>query len=198
MVGEKSYGEPMKDLSGYFKDGERERIYNACDSVRDKVLIRVLWKSGRRIGEVLMLKVSDIDFEQRDIVWNIEKKKKPTRKRKPIDEFTLKLLKYFITNDNLKQTDFVFKSPFSNLAITRQRAFQIVTRACEKAGIELVGEKRPHPHHFRHSFAIDMAKKLDSAADLRKLQMLLEHSNLGVTETYLQFGSEDLRSLIED
>lgn len=199
MVEKKIFSEAMKDLAGYFKKGERERIYNACDNLRDKVLIRVLWKSGRRIGEVLMMKVSDIDFEQRDIIWNIEKKKHPLRRRKPIDDFTLRLLKHYLKIEELKDDGYVFPSPMNpGLPITRQRAFQIVVSVSNKAGVEFVGEKRPHPHHFRHSFAVDIARKAQSPSDLKKLQILLEHSSILVTEHYLQFGSEDLRELIED
>lgn len=191
--------EVMRDLQGYLKQSQLIQIYNACESIRDKVLVRVLWKSGRRITEVLMLKVSDINFDDMNIVWNIEKKKRPMRKLKPIDSFTIRLLKFYIEKGELKNNDFIFQSPFMNgRPITRQRAFQIIRKVCEKAGIYNVGSKRPHPHHFRHSFAVDISKRAKSPSDIKKLQMLLEHTSLNTTESYLQFGSEDLRELIED
>jgi len=191
--------EVMRDLQGYLRPNQMREIYNACNSVRDKVLIRVLWKSGRRITEALMLKVSDINFEDKSIVWNIEKKKKPMKKLKPIDGFTIRLLDFFIQREDLKSTDYVFQSPMNlSKPITRQRAFQIVRKSCERAGIYNIGSKKPHPHHFRHSFAVDISKRAKSPSDIKKLQMLLEHTSLNTTESYLQFGSEDLRELIED
>jgi len=187
----------MKDLQGYFKPGERKAIYNNCDSVRDKLLIRILWKSGRRTSEILLLKVADINFEDRIILWNILKKKKPLKRLKPIDDYTLRFLRSYITRNNLKPTDYVFKSPVSNKPLSRQRVYQIVLRACEKAGIYNVGNTKPHPHHFRHTFAVNWAKNSNSPSDIKKLKDFLEHSSLNITETYLQFASEESRELVE-
>jgi integrase/recombinase XerD len=206
MTENKQY-EIMKDLSGYFRAGQRKEIYNSCDNWRDKLLIRLLWKSGRRIGEVLLVKVSDIDFENSSILWHIEKKskkvngkkvKKDLRTWKPIDNFTLRLIKLFVNEQQLSQDSLLFQSPINEKKpITRQRAFQIVRKVCEKAGINYVGNKKPHPHHFRHTFAIEMAKKMKTPADFRKLQILLEHANLGITEQYLQFSDSEIRELLE-
>lgn len=211
MAEKNSFGDVMKDLQGYFKPGERKAIYNACDSLRDKVLIRLLWKTGRRVGEILQLRVGDINFNDKIILWHIEKKtqvKKVEGKKvkdskgkflrekydktvvKPIDNFTLRLLKYFIEQEGFNQIDYI-------LPISRQRVFQIVRRSGEKAGIIYVGNTRLHPHHFRHSFAIDMIKGSKDASGIRKVQQVLEHSSLNITEGYLQFGSEDLRELME-
>lgn len=205
---ERNNYEVMRDLQGFFKPGERAKIYEAADTLRDKVLVRLLWKTGRRIGEILMVKVRDIDFDNLAIVWHIEKKTKKVngervkfdlRKRKPIDTTTGTLLQYYVEAMELRHYEFLFKSPYnSEKAISRQRAYQIIERLCERCGIENVGSKKPHPHHFRHTFAIELARKLKTPADVRKLQMIMEHSNLGVTEQYLQFSDEELRELMED
>lgn len=190
--------EIMKDPQGFFRKGERESIYDSCDTYRDQVLIRLLWKTGRRISEILELKVGDIRFDEKLILWNIKKKKvKDYRRWKPIDTKTLNLLAFCIKEFNLGKKDYMITGIHPNKHLSRQRAFQIVRRLCEKAGVEYVGGKKPHPHHFRHSFAVDMAKRTKSAADIRKVQLLMEHSNLGMTEQYLQFGALDLRDLIE-
>lgn len=190
--------EVMKDLQGYFKPGERKRIYNSCDSWRDRVLIRLLWKSGRRITEVLLLQVKDINFQDKNILWTIIKKKKHFKAWKPIDSFTINLLSSYVMESGLKPDHYLLHAGYPQKHISRQRAFQIVRRVCFKAGIKKVGDKAPHPHHFRHSFAIDLAKRAKSPADIRLIQMILEHSTLAMTEKYLQFGSADQRALIEE
>lgn len=209
---EKNSFQVMKDLSGYFKDGQREAIYNSADNLRDKALIRLLWVTGRRINEILNIKVSDIDMKINRIVIHISKKTKQIKdefnnkirvkndltKLKPIDKYTKDLLNYYINQFSLLPNDYLFKSDFKdNKPISRQRAFQIIRKACYKAGIFKVGNSKPHPHHFRHSFAIDMAKRMKTPADVRKLQLLLDHSNLGVTEQYLQFSDQEASELVE-
>jgi len=118
-------------------------------------------------------------------------------RRKPATVWLLKNLHNYIIDNNLRPQDYVFESSYKDGPITRQRAFQIVREASKNAGVYLVGNKLPHPHHFRHSFAIDLAKKAKSPADIRRIQMWLEHSSLDMTEQYLQFGSEDLREMLE-
>lgn len=187
----------MKDLSGFFKQGERQSIYNSCDSWRDRVLIRLLWKTGRRVTEVLQTKVKDIDFENNNVLFIILKKKVPFKRWKPVDNFTINLLSKYVQLSGLQKEHYLLHGGNPNKPISRQRAFQIVRRLCKKAGIEKVGNSLPHPHHFRHSFAIDLAKRTKSASDIRMVQMALEHSSLAMTEQYLQFESSDLRKLIE-
>lgn len=198
----------IKDLKGYFEEGQRKAIYEAAESHRDKVLIRLLWVTGRRITEVLNVKVREINFSDNQISFHIEKKthkvggirqKRDLVKLKPIDQKTSMMLKGYVTERGLRPEQYLFESDFKpGYPITRQRAFQIVRNCAFKAGIERVGETPPHPHHFRHSFAIDMAKKLKTPGDLRKLQMIMEHANLAVTEQYLQFADWELRDMVEE
>lgn len=203
-MAERNYS-AIKDLQGYFKEGERKAMFIAAQNPRDKVLIRLLWVSGRRITEILTIKVHEIDFQINKIAYHIEKKtekvngirqKKDLIKLKPIDDYTVRLLKAYISETNLKSDNYLFESEFKpGYPITRQRAFDIVRWCADKAGIEQVGGCKPHPHHFRHSYAIDMARKMKSPGDVRKLQMMMEHSNLAVTEQYLQFSDEDVKEM---
>jgi len=190
--------EVMKDLTGFFGPEDRKNIYNSCDTWRDRVLIRLLWKSGRRISEILQVKVKDVDLNNGNVLFIILKKKKPFKKWKPLDKFTLTLLQKYIELSGLKSEHYLLHGGQPNKYISRQRAFQIVRRLCKKAGIEKVGNTKPHPHHFRHSYAIDLARRSKSPADIRQVQKFMEHSTLGITEKYLQFGDSDLRNLIEE
>lgn len=75
----------MSDPQGFFTDGQRESIFNACDDMFDKdertrwkykAMIRVMWVSGRRISEVIGIKVKDIDLVNDKILYRILKKRK--------------------------------------------------------------------------------------------------------------------------
>lgn len=196
---EKNNFEIMKDLGGYFKEKEREAVYYAVDNPRDKVLIRMLWVTGRRISEILNIKVSDIDFEAKNVLINVLKKGRPYQNFSHLDNISLHLLSKYITYRNLIQNDYLFKSDFiPSRPITRQRAFKIILNACNKAGIFQVGSKRPHPHHFRHSFAVDVARNLKTPADVRMLQQTMDHSSLAVTEKYLKFNQTELSKILDN
>lgn len=211
----------MKDLQGYFKEGQRKAIYDIAENPRDKVLIRLLWITGRRISEILNIKVHEIDFQINAISIHVEKK---TTKLKDsngktvlnengkakkvkldyislsyIDDKTANILKYYISTNKLLTTDYLFKSNFNPVKpISRQRAFEIIKSCCNKVGIFKVGKDNPHPHHFRHSYAIDNAKNMKSPADVRKLQLAMNHSSLAVTEQYLKFNIKELKSMLDN
>jgi integrase len=210
---EKNNFRVMKDLQGYFKEGEREKLYNSADNLRDKTLIRLLWITGRRINEILNIKVGEIDFEKHNLIIHVEKKTKSFKNQEGIksrikddllslsymDSFTISLLKLYIIDYKLNRTDYLFKSSFKdNKPITRQRAFNILKRLGKKTGVNSVGNKGIHPHHFRHTYAIDVAKKMKTPADVRKLQILMDHSSLAVTEQYLKFSDKEVSELIDN
>ena len=62
--------------------------------------------------------------------------------------------------------------------LTRAGAFLILRRLAAKAGLE---PERVHPHLLRHSFATHL---LEGGADLRSVQEMLGHADLGTTELY--------------
>jgi integrase len=188
---------PIRDLKGYLTLDEVNIILEAAKKnhwkhQRDYVLIMTLFRTGRRIGEVLRsLKPSNIDFENSRILWNIEKRANPNhREWKPVDNYTLHLLWNFIRDNEIKPDEYVF-------TICRQRAYQIVRRYGKKVGLEKVGQKWVHPHTFRHSFAIHLAERIDSPADLRKLQNLMGHSEIATTAHYLQFSQKETKKLLD-
>jgi integrase/recombinase XerD len=63
-------------------------------------------------------------------------------------------------------------------ALTRAGAFLVLRRLAVKAGLE---PARVHPHLLRHSFATHL---LEGGADLRSVQEMLGHADLGTTEAY--------------
>jgi len=170
---------PMKDLRGYLKPEEVDKLLNACKKERDYLLIRLLWRTGVRITELLNLKKKDIIWDERVILVETLKGGKGRKRRVPIDRETLNLLRKWMKGKKGKVFDF-----------TRQYAFKIIRKIGKRAGITHVGEKKIHPHHFRHSFAVNWVKK---GGDLRKLQRILGHASIATTAHYLQFSPTETR-----
>lgn len=204
----------IKDLQGYFTLEQINSIINATIRQRDRILLRILSRTGRRITEVIGrksyihrnsnlniekeypeiigIRPMDINWDEELIAFPILKKKRLVRKLKPLDKITLDMLRGYIAQKGIEPQQQIFH-------ITRFRAFQIVKEAAAKAGIYMIGQDHvPHPHHFRHSFAINVLKHSTNPSDIKKIQMALEHSNLSITSGYLQFSQKELKSLIKN
>jgi len=210
----------IKDLKGYLSIDRIDEIIQAASNLRDKTLIRLLSRSGRRVTEIVgrkryvhrnanyigkrgkiglvksypkiqAVRPVDINWEEGLIAFPILKKRTKMRKLKVIDDETLKMLDEYIQEYRIAPNAALFP-------ITRYRVNQIFVQCCEACGIYYIGEKRPHPHHLRHSYAIHVLKNSKNPADLKKLSMLLEHNSIEVTSGYLQFAQEDMRDLINE
>jgi integrase/recombinase XerC/integrase/recombinase XerD len=200
------FSTPITDLRGYLTHEEVQTILNHATNPRDKLLIMTLYLTGRRVSEVIKMRVMDIDFENNQIVWNILKKRKrigitpfgrfvfkprPHQERYTEHPRLIQLLKEYIQHKELDPDDKVFFR-------TRQRVFQIVRKVGLAAGITHVGDKQIHPHHFRHSHAINFIRNMKNAGDIKKLQKRLNHSNIDMTMHYLQFGYQEDAQILQD
>jgi integrase len=218
------FSKPMKDPEDWLQP---EQVILLLDKVkqhnyRNYLLIKVALRTGRRIGELLKLKPEDIKMigNRVEIYWNIEKKyrriKRPDgtfitrndkqgkkryatetiafRSNKPIDGSTYLELSKYIQDNNIPQNGYIFSNQSDwSKPITRQHVWRLVKRYAKDIGLPWI-----HPHTTRHTFAAIIAQNMKSPADLRKLQMLLEHSNIQITEGYLNFAQQEVSDLLED
>jgi integrase len=187
----------MKDLKGYLTEDQVNRITVKATNLRDRLILQIMYRCGRRVSEVLMMTKDDILWDENKIIFNILKRKRPLKEMKPVDNETMELLKEYTTGMPIKNIR-------KNMAgerlfpVSRQYVFKLIRKLGKQAGIEYVGKKRLHPHHFRHSFAVHQVRtKVKTAEDLRKLQMYMSHANIATTSHYLQFSPDELRDLVD-
>lgn len=163
----------MKDLRNYLKPEEIERMLDKTKNFRNYLIIRLLWKTGLRVSELVNMEVNWIDFEEKIItVFGKGNKWRTT----PIDRESLMHLRRYIKDEGIDEGK-IFN-------ITRQRIFQVIRRIAKEVGIT----KTIHPHTLRHSYAINYLMK---QGNIRNLQLNLGHSNLNTTAKYLQVTAQD-------
>lgn len=154
-------------------------------SLRDTALLRLLYATGMRVTEIVSLKVQDLDLDQgvlycpgkdgqvrvlpfngdtRDILASYLEHSRP-RLAKNEDEEALFL------NHRGQQ-------------LTRQGLWLIIKAYARQ--VKLTGDVTPHT--LRHSFA---AHKLESGADLQRVQQLLGHANISTTQIYTLISEEE-------
>jgi integrase/recombinase XerD len=188
---------PIRDIKAYLSPEQVERVIAVATNPRDVLLIRIPWRTGIRVGELIRLRISDIDFDSRAIVIKAEKQrrkrdKKPIEKRRmvPIDQGTLDMVREYLR----WRKQFSYKGDLL-FPITRQRVDQIFWKLGRKAGITEIGDpaiskhRKLHPHVLRHSFSIQCVKK---GMSIDRLQKILGHASPTTTSVYLQWSSTDL------
>ncbi len=196
----------IKDLKAYLTPAQIEAMIQGCDNLRDRLLIRLLWRTGMRVSElvkpgadrspVLGLRVSDILWDEGALIIRHAKRKGNPPRRVPIDRETLAMLKVYL-DKRPEKSEFV-------MPIGRQMAYLIVRQAAERVGITEVGDplvsqrRKPHPHHLRHSLAVHSVRVTKgNYADLIRLQHLLGHASVATTAGYIQFSDEEERDYYE-
>lgn len=157
---------------------------------RNKTIIEVLFSCGLRVSELVNLKISDI-FEEEKFVRILGKGGK--ERIVPISQKAVQELHYWYMDRSLLnvkpgEDDFVFLNRRGS-HLTRTMILIIIKQAASEAGIR----KTISPHTLRHSFATALLK---GGADLRAIQAMLGHEDIGTTEIYTHLETSDLRKEI--
>ena len=169
-----------KKLPSVLSLDEVQRIFQQVSNVKHKAVLSLLYSSGLRIGEVIHLKITDIDSDRMTI--HIRSAKGAKDRMVPLATNVLELLrKYYLA---YSPKEYLFNgAESSRYSPTSVR--QVLSRAVRKAFIK----KNVTPHTLRHSYATHL---LERGTDLRYIQVLLGHSSVKTTEIYTHVSSTKL------
>ena len=181
----------MSDARGYLRPDQVRTLIDATTCLRDRTMFQILWATGARLNEMLMLTVSDIWFTEKVLYcWTLKRKLKRRYQRVVIvDSVTMDMIKQYLELSGIRE-GLLF-------TITDRRVQYIVTEAGARAGITRVGSKKIHPHHFRHSHAVAWVRANPTMEGLRKLQTRLGHASFATTAHYLQYAFDEQRGDVE-
>lgn len=157
---------------------------------RNRAIIEVLFSCGLRVSELTHLRLSDLFLDD----GYVRVMGKGSKERLvPISQRAIHELQLWFFDRNLMtikpgEEDYVFLNR-RGAHLTRTMILIMVKRQAEAAGIQ----KTISPHTLRHSFATAL---LEGGADLRVIQAMLGHEDIGTTEIYTHIDTTTLREEI--
>ena len=167
----------------YLKENELRALLETPKRMRDRLIIKLLYETGIRVGELSALTIGDVDLDAGEITIQHAKRHREGRKVPIVNSWTRTMLRDYVgTRKNRKDPLFVSnkRGPLSRRQIERLM-FKYGTE------VNLDKDKR-HPHVLRHTHAVHALK---SGIDLRTLQQNLGHSSIEVTAIYLTMDIDD-------
>ena len=162
-------------------------------SLRDHLLLELLYSTGARVSEVVGINLNDLGVSQvgDEEVTIIKLKGKGGKERiVPLGSFAKNALDDYLVRtrpslNKRSQENALFLNA-RGTRLSRVSAWEVVKRAADLADVK----QMVTPHTFRHSFATHL---LDGGADIRVVQELLGHSSVTTTQIYTLITIDKVR-----
>ena len=160
-----------------------QRMMDICHNKKHKIIILMLYGFGLRVGELINIKILDLDFNRRQLTVIKGKGRKdrvlpiPSVLISAIQKYIKSYLpgEYLITGQNGEN--------YSASSIQN-----VVKKLAIRAGIKI----RVTPHMLRHCYGTHM---LERGTDLRYIQRLMGHKSSKTTEIYTHVSMQKLNEL---
>jgi integrase/recombinase XerC len=161
---------------------------NEFESVRDKLILELLFGTGIRLNELLQLKLYDIHFSEKTI------KVLGKRNKERIIPIHQALIDNLIQYINVKQNQ-NFESSTDILIVTdkgKAAYTKLIYRTVHRYLSLITTQDKKSPHILRHTFATSL---LNKGADINAIKDLLGHANLAATQIYTHNSIDRLKSI---
>ena len=192
----KSIASPKKSykLPNFLQYSEIEKMFDVCDvsdplGNRNYLIVETLYDTGIRISELVNIKFSDIDLNNKQLSV-IGKGNK--QRIVYFGDYEIDALNNYLNNARpqlLKKgnSPYLFINCFGN-KLSDRGVRLIIDQIINKASLK----HKISPHTLRHTFATHL---LNEGADLKSVQELLGHASLSTTQIYTHVSNERLRSV---
>ena len=157
--------------------------------VRDKAIMELLYSSGLRLAELLGLDLADLDLRDRTV--RVLGKGRKVR-IVPVGKQALEALRLWLA-ERTGVAGVGEQALFVGSGGARLGPRIVQRRIARRARLQGVPD-HVHPHMFRHSFASHL---LESSQDLRAVQELLGHANIGTTQVYTHLDFQHLARIYD-
>ncbi len=161
-------------------------------AMRDRALLETMYACGLRASEAITLKLDELDLEAGVLIAHGKGSKE---RIVPIGSNARDTLRVYLDKARpaligLRDEPHVFVN-LRGQSLSRQGLYKIVQRHARSAGLD----SRMSPHTLRHTFATHL---LAGGCDLRSLQEMLGHADIGTTQIYTHLSTERLRDVYFD
>lgn len=154
-------------------------------SLRNRLVVELLYGTGMRLSELINLKEDDVDFHSSTLKVLGKRNKERII---PIAAPLLQLIENYM-NKKLENSD---KNVYL-LSNKGKKMYPKLVYTIVKSNLSLVTTlKKRSPHVLRHSFATHL---LENGADLNAIKELLGHANLAATQVYTHNTIERLKEV---
>ena len=171
-----------KTVKETYTDEALERMRDYCDTARDLAIIDILASTGMRVGELVKLNRSDIDFQNRECIVT----GKGNKQRKVYFDARTKIHLQNYLSERTDDNEALFVTllaPYNRLQISG------VEIRLRQLGRELNIHK-VHPHKFRRTLA---TMAIDKGMPIEQVQHLLGHQSLDTTLQYAMVNQANVK-----
>lgn len=162
---------------------ELERLFRAVPYLKHKTILLTAFSCGLRVGEVIRLRIKDIDSERMQVF--IERSKGKKDRYVNLSALLLDVLRQYMRLHKPTPKNYLFEGKQEGMHYSARSAQVIFKRAVRAAGIN----KDVTFHSLRHSFATHL---LEKGVDIKYIKELLGHFDIKTTERYLHVAREKL------
>ncbi|HZE05200.1 MAG TPA: site-specific tyrosine recombinase, partial [Solirubrobacteraceae bacterium] len=161
-------------------------------ALRDRALLETMYACGLRATEAITLELPELDLE----AAMLRARGKGSKERMvPVGSKAIATLSDYLEHGRpplvgLRDEPHVFVN-LRGTGLSRQGLYRIVQGHARSAGLA----SRMSPHTLRHSFATHL---LAGGCDLRSLQEMLGHADIGTTQIYTHLSADRLRDVYFD
>jgi integrase/recombinase XerD len=173
------YGKRLKRLPTVLSQDEVARLLAAVADERHRLMLRIAYGCGLRVGEVARLQAGDIDSAR--MVIHVRQSKGRKDRLVPLPACLLEELRTHWRRWRPALWLFAGRDPTRSLDVTN------LQRACQRAAKRCKLNKRVTPHTLRHCYATHL---LEAGTDLLTLKELLGHRSLSTTSCYTHVASK--------
>lgn len=176
-------------LPKYLTEAEAQRLMSAASNhARDHAFVALLLYGGFRVGELVRILATDIDFDEGTI--RVRSGKGDKDRLAVVPTKCMSIIRQWLHQRPKARSDYLFQGQRHDQHVTEMTVQRVVRKRARDAGIE----KHVTPHVLRHTLATTLLRR---GGDIRFIQRILGHASIATTQIYTHLDDAQLKRMYE-